>query len=256
MSNSPTNSAKAWYGSVELHKTSYRAHLQRKGFNGKKEDVRGPKRNQKSLAETDLEELLQTRDDCALKACANKLLMQSENQRKLAIFGERAANYQACVTMHIEDGAPIDEWLSSENQTLLEEIDEAEVWQDIDEHGQLRRDTNKCNDSGFELPEPQNAFEASALLSGFRPVRHSVQQLTMLLNAKADPNIQLEDDISPLRKVLAFAPADRVGDMRAALLAAGATETLEMKQRWISRSHYDLHENAWLRSFHNDRALL
>ena len=54
------------------------------------------------------------------------------------------------------------------------------------------------------------------------------------MDARADPNITLDDDVSPLMKILTFAHKNYVGAMRDLLLRAGAVENDEIKERWKS----------------------
>ena len=73
-----------------------------------------------------------------------------------------------------------------------------------------------------------------------------------LLDARADPDITLDGDVSPLMKILTFAHKNYVGAMRDLLLRAGAVENDEIKERWEIRRRADACEEPWLRNFHRD----
>ena len=106
------------------------------------------------------------------------------------------------------------------------------------------------------VADPENAFEATVLLTKFHPIRMSTKDLKKLLAAKADPNITLCGDIHPLLNVLTFAGANDVEAMRDLLLQAGAVESTELKERWVLRHSHDAGEAAWLRNFHGDPTLV
>ena len=62
-------------------------------------------------------------------------------------------------------------------------------------------------------------LEATAELTKLRPVYSTTSELKHLLECKADPNMPLEaGDITPLRKVMSFAPMKYVVEMRNLLL--------------------------------------
>ena len=90
------------------------------------------------------------------------------------------------------------------------------------------------------------------MLSKFRPARGTAEDLRKLLQARADANICLSGDVHPLMKVMTFAAADHVGAMRELLLAHGAVESEEAKERWALRRRADACEEDWLRNFHHD----
>ena len=91
------------------------------------------------------------------------------------------------------------------------------------------------------------------LMQTFRPIRESVDELRRLLNAKADPNADIDKgNISPLQKVMTFAPEKRVAAMRTVLLLHGAEETEEDKERWDLRQKTDANETNYVRLFYED----
>ena len=83
--------------------------------------------------------------------------------------------------------------------------------------------------------------------------QESVDELRRLLNAKADPNADIDKgNISPLQKVMTFAPEKRVAAMRTVLLLHGAEETEEDKERWDLRQQTDANETNYVRLFYED----
>ena len=98
------------------------------------------------------------------------------------------------------------------------------------------------------------ALEATEeLLNTYRPIRESVEELRRLLSAKADPNAPPpEDQKTPLRHVMTFAPADKVDAMRALLLQYGAKESNDGRDRWLVRKDADLHELHATKTFYED----
>ena len=98
------------------------------------------------------------------------------------------------------------------------------------------------------------ALEATEeLLNTYRPIRESVEELRRLLSAKADPNAPPpEDQKTPLRYVMSFAPADKVDAMRALLLEYGAKESETDERRWQIRKEADHHELHATKTFYED----
>ena len=88
---------------------------------------------------------------------------------------------------------------------------------------------------------PLTQEEANEALKKFRPIRNTPAVLEHILACRADPNLPpTQGDISPLRKVIAFASGQHVGKMRELLLQHGAEETEEDRERWR------ICEKAWL----------
>ena len=71
-----------------------------------------------------------------------------------------------------------------------------------------------------------------------------------ILRARADPNLIVGDDVSPLRKVITFARNPDVARMRELLLAYGASESAFERQRWAERRAADACDAAWLENYH------
>ena len=100
---------------------------------------------------------------------------------------------------------------------------------------------------------PPDSFEATKRLADFSPVRSSVEDLRVLLVARADPNIQVtRGTLSPLRWVMCMARPNDVREMRLLLLDHGAFESADDRKRWAEREKYDMDEPAIMYNFHRD----
>ena len=100
---------------------------------------------------------------------------------------------------------------------------------------------------------PVDTFEATTRLASFDPVRSRTEDLRVLLEARADPNVKINTgSLSPLRNVMCFARPCDVREMRLLLLEHGAMESNADKKRWEDREEYDMIEPAWLANFHRD----
>ena len=261
MTPASTQHPTATPGAVQaLGDNCFRACLQRRSAGGSKEYVYGPRRSGKRKAEEDLE---------AIRAVArgpeawSAATAEGHRLQERALFEARVAMRAAEPARTIELTIPPADWtdLPPEDMYDWEPYDDSqdyatdvnELWQEIDEEGRLH---------GYQpppmipVPDPKDAVDATALLSKFQPTRCTVEDLKKLLDARADPNIIIGDDISPLFKVLGFAHADRVGAMRDLLLQAGAVENNAAKERWVIRRNADACEDAWMRNFHRDPALV
>ena len=99
-------------------------------------------------------------------------------------------------------------------------------------------------------PPPVDANDANVQLARFRPINEKPETLEAILRARADPNLIVDADISPLRKVIAFARDHDVARMRELLLAHGASESEFERRRWKDRQKADACEAAWQENFH------
>ena len=251
-------------GAVELLDGSCsRAHMQRRSESGRKEHIRGPRRGEKRKAEEDLEALRAAAKEAGLAAAWDAMAAEARRLQERANFETRVSirvaehagrmelslpspDLMDCDSLDMDDSQSDDD-----SQEYYNDVNEP--WQEIDEEGRL---------PGWEAPpiilvqDPKDAIEATALLSKFRPTRGAVEDLKKLLDAQADPNITLPGDIHPLLKVMTLALADRVGPMRDLLLQAGAVESDEAKEQWVIRRRADACEEAWMRNFHREPALV
>ncbi len=87
-------------------------------------------------------------------------------------------------------------------------------------------------------------------LACFRPIKEAPDAPEAILLARPDPNLVVDDGISPLRRVIAFARTRDVVAMRDLLLQHGASETKFEKQRWQERQAAEECEKSWLQNFH------
>jgi hypothetical protein len=83
--------------------------------------------------------------------------------------------------------------------------------------------------------------EADRALQEFRPIKAFPGDLEHILASRADPNEPpIPGNITPLRKVLAYARDDHMEKMRELLLQYGARESQEENEQWATC------RNAWL----------
>jgi len=242
-----------------------RAHMQRRGEGGRKENIRGPRRGDKRKAEEDLEELRAAAAEACPTSAWNAMVAKARRLQHQAVFETRVAirvaqseegQSSSLSSLNSIDREAFDADDDSQLDVDTQEYygDDNELWQEIDEEGNLPASYQPPPRTPF--PDPKDTIEATVLLSKFRPTRMSTEDLKKLLDARADPNITLPGSIHPLFKVMTFASADQVGPMRDLLLQAGAVESDEAKERWALRRSTDATEKAWLRNFHADPSLV
>ena len=209
----------------------------------------GPRRWGKPQAEEDLDAIRAAAEQgpdpwSAMKAEAQRLRERAEfDGRVAATVSSFTGAAEPSLLPAVEDMQPPDS----------PEFDDDfgnELWQEIDDEGRLP--PSYAPPPRIPVADPENAVEATALLSIFRPARMSIEVLKKLLDAKADPNVTLKGDIHPLMKVMTFAEADSAGPMRDLLLQAGAVESSEFKERWELRQASIASAEDWMRKFHCD----
>ena len=231
------------------------AHFQHRDDRGQNQNIRGPRRGEKREAEMDLDILWEAGLQADADAVWESIAAEARRLREGVNFGRAVATraYQYARTQATTPPLQMEiDSLESEQAHESQEYDNDanEVWQEIDDEGRLP--STWAPAPRIHVPDPDDAVGASALLSRFRPGRMGIDDLKKLLEARADPNISLHGDISPLMKVMTFAGADRVAAMRELLLEAGAFETDEDRERWLIRRRADECEGAWMRNFHRD----
>ena len=103
----------------------------------------------------------------------------------------------------VEDGSGSD----SQSDWEIGEADDADVvyaWERFDDRGRSLDQTTFA--PSLPLPEPKNPDEATAMLTKFRPIRSTPEDLQRLLEARADPNMTVgEGSISPMENIMTFA---------------------------------------------------
>ena len=105
-------------------------------------------------------------------------------------------------------------------------------------------------------PPPVDANDANVQLARFLPNSEKPETLEAILRANADPNLIVDDDISPLRKVIAFARNNDVVRMRELLLEHGASESAFERQRWEERRRPDAQGGRGLQNMPKPRELM
>ena len=133
---------------------------------------------------------------------------------------------------------------------VFEDGDVDEIWQDTTQADELRNGFKKP--PRLRIKEPQNPEEATRLLQKFRPSRMPVEDLKMLLQARANPNYIPPNGASPLTKVLNFGPLEHIGEMRDLLLEAGAVEDEDARSRWAISQRACLTDRAYVKRFHQE----
>ena len=246
--------------SIDEYRYRFRAHMQQRGKNGHKHHIHGPYRGEKRKAEHDLEMLCTSAKHagpesawCATAAESCRLKERADFEARVSVCSSalRARHPSLCSE---EVGAPdIEDPDPTDSQEYYNDFDE--LWQDEGDDGRLPDCYQPL--AHLAIPDPRDMVEATALLSTFRPVRNTCEDLKKLLDARADPNIIARDrDICPLMKVMTFADKDHVGPMRDLLIKAGATENDEARDRWEIRRRADACEEVWMSNFHCDPALI
>jgi hypothetical protein len=106
------------------------------------------------------------------------------------------------------------------------------------------------------MQPPRDAAEATARLACFRSSQETPEALSVMLSARADPNVVVgEADICPLLRVVIFAHKDHVHEMRDLLIDFGATNGEAELKRWKKRLDADRDDPIYLREFHRSAEL-
>jgi hypothetical protein len=219
-----------------------------------KKTIIGPRRATERRAEADLAMLR----GAALghSAWADGICVAAMKAKALALM--EGAEKEARVAMGI------DQYLSQRMAHKVEDSDPETDGDDDDGTGDPYHgiDLAACVKLAEEPPAkieqrepPKDANDASVQLACFRSIKETPEALEAILLARADPNLVVDDDISPLRKVIAFARTRDVAAMRELLLRHGAMESKFERQRWHERQSADANESAWLRNFHRSAFL-
>ena len=215
-------------GSVDVHNNSFCAHVRYRSEAGVLKHIRGPDRHDHHRAETDLHQM---------RAAG-------------AVGGTREEGLQimAAEARRIQTGAEFEEQARAEMQRA------AEDQRFVDYLSEEESDDEPCfvtTPPDEEVPEvaptlsersPLTRDEADRALQGFRASRASPADLEHILASRADPNRPPSpDNITPLRKVLAYARGEHMEPMRELLLRYGARESQTEIDEWATC------QKAWLR---------
>lgn len=236
-------------GSIEEGSAySFRACIQYWDEFGK-HAVRGPARTSRRRADADLVKLREAsqRHDTwpqqlrAVQAEVEQLYIQAQRENGVALGIDM---YEARRMAHkTDDSDPSD---GDDDEGYEEPCGDL----DFDAAVKLLEEPDIA--SAVQQPAPIDANEATVPLACFRPINEPPEALERILLARADPNLVVGEDISPLRKVIAFARTREVAAMRDLLLQHGATESKFEKQRWEERQAAEECEQFWLHNFHRD----
>lgn len=99
---------------------------------------------------------------------------------------------------------------------------------------------------------PANAEEATEALRTLLPSRSTTEDIELLLERRADPNVTGAGGYTILNRVIHFASPGTVIDMRAALLTHGAIQSDADIAYWERRQRADEADQVWLHKFHDD----
>jgi hypothetical protein len=239
-------------GNIEEFAATYTADIQHRDDQGKNQHIRGPGRSSRTRAERDLASMREASQGHATWA-EGLAALRSKNLEL-----HQASEKEARVAMGI------DQYLSQRMAHKVEDSDPETDGDDDDGTGDPYHgiDLAACVKLAEEPPAkieqrepPKDANDASVQLACFRSIKETPEALEAILLARADPNLVVDDDISPLRKVIAFARTRDVAAMRELLLRHGAMESKFERQRWHERQSADANESAWLRNFHRSAFL-
>ena len=192
-------------GSTEEHTGEFRADLQFRDGDGTKVHIRGPSRTTPEQAEKDLKQIFtagsggKTHREAVeiMKAEATKIKMSAEYQREIQDTLRRMSSKDVPNESDYEDDDASDH---SEPPYLNEHM--------VD-------DSPEEDETPQKEQEHLTPIEATAQLSKFRPVISKPSELKYLLESKADPNMPVEaGNVTPLRNLMSFAPANYVVRMR------------------------------------------
>ena len=230
-------------GGVEECPQHFVAHLQYR-VEGIKKNIRGPRRQDKGRAEADLNAI---RGAGELGKSPEEALefMRAEAKRQ-----QEQAQYEGEMQTSLLKRAP----------SMTDDASEDDPWGELDYEDFLDRlhAQPQGDDEDMSTPPSQKPYltpmEATTMLMNrFRPIRSSVADLEHLLAMQADPNAPvLEGRVSPLRHVISFAKLRDLEAMRNLLLASGAEETDDDRQRLEERRRSEIFEAERVRLFKED----
>jgi hypothetical protein len=235
-------------GGVQAIRGEHRARVKYTDSNGAQSEIYGPCRNDQRRAQADLE---------AIRAAAASKPTQTEHFETMANEAHRLQKH-AAFEVEVAIAVGKEQFDRKHMQTDSESGPDDEPFPDYDVSTRaavkrLMTSPQPRKISRKEAP-PASMFEATAQLSRFRPVYGDVASLRALLEARADPNINLGQSIasSPLGRVTTFAPDWNVCEMRQLLIDYGAVEGQADKKRWGTREESIIGEPIWLANFHRD----
>ena len=156
---------------------------------------------------------------------------------------EKAADTKSGKNISLEMNSDSSDWEMYDMQIVTaRDVDES--WQNSTEHSIAPR-TKK-------VVTPENERHAIQLLADVDFPLATIDDLRMLPNARADPNVRGSEDESVLERVLTFAMPSRVQAMRELLLDAGAVEDKGLKAQWQGCKETMMCESSWMERRHRD----
>ena len=227
-------------GGVDAVDGLFRADVRYRAASGQQVHIKGPRRENRRRAETDLAQMR------AAGAIA------STREQGLQYMAAEARRLQVSAGFEAEVRAAVQRQLAEEEEDAVyvsdDEPEEDDPWM-------LEIPSNE--DVAATPPsqrQPLTPHEADVALQGFRPIKARPEVLEHILACRADPNkpLTVPGDISPLDKVLTFARAEHVEKMRQLLLDHSANESEEQRKRWVTRQRADLYESIRIREFRED----
>jgi len=244
MSGSGGDLSKA--GRVTEIDDSFRAHVQYRSEGGRKANLYGPHRLEEREAEGDL---------AAMRAAAavfpNDRVQAFHSMhaevRRIQIRVKYARDIEMAMlrrTASIETDSEDD----VDGDMFVEDPDE--WWRDLQNGKTIDDEPINLKPRG-PINTPAEATEH--LLNTFRPLHESVGELKRLLDLRADPNAPIcPGKITPLQRVMTFAPEDNAAEMRTLLLEHGAIQNKEDEEQWRIRLAAYASEPARSSAFYDD----
>ena len=225
---------------------SFRARIKHRGEHDTHEIV-GPTRTSRRRAEADLTKLRAasqghetwSRQLRAVQAELEQLIIQAQRENGVALGIDI---YEAKRMEHkTDDSDPSDD-----------DDDEGheEPYGNLDYEAAVRLGEEVDAVISTPQPPPVDANEATVQLACFRAIKRTPEELEQILRARADPNVVVDEGLSPLRKVISLARRHHVAAMRDILLAYGASESVSDKERWADRQLAEECEKSWMQNFH------
>ena len=126
-------------GAVEIQGSSFRAHMQRRGEDGRKEHIRGPHRGEKRKAEQDLERLRAAAEEAsdaawsAMAAESRRLQERADFEARVSVCASALVVRPPSPCSEESDAPDIEDPEPHDSQEYYDDVDE--LWQDIDETG-------------------------------------------------------------------------------------------------------------------------
>ena len=239
---------------------------------GRNVNVYGPRRSsqEKSKAESDLATIRKAaeavessgRDDVvcdAMKNAAEHLQREAELEFAASLRAmnhvndaeEKAAdmNYYKNISFEVESDSS--DW-EMYDMPVGPAKDVGESWQKRTEHSKDIVSELTWAPRTKKVATPENERHATQLLAAVEIPFTTVEDLRMLLDARADPNVRGSEGMSILKTVLSFAMPSCVKEMRELLLDAGADEDKALKAQWHVCEEAMACESAWMEKRHRE----